>query len=176
MFNLLSHKKTPLVSGVITVLLFAFLFYFDTLIAETTDKGILAHQFSFTKSEALIILNSWGSQGRGLFLKTVWIDYLFPLAYATFLSSLILQQIQKNPLVRTGIRSALMITLPFLVAFLDMIENGYQIVQVMDTKGLPNWFFITTSVISTMKWVCALIVILILIFLYINNKRMKTKA
>lgn len=174
LFNLLKHKNTTYITGVIALILLILLIVINALISHQANECVIMHQLSFTKERALSILAIWGKQGQTLFIKTIWIDYVFPLFYATFLSSLLAQQTEHLKNKFKGFALSYIITLPFIAAFFDMVENAYQIVQVTDGINLPSWVFLMTSLASLIKWTCLAISLVIICILYRKSLLKKT--
>jgi hypothetical protein len=173
-FSLLKHKHTSTISGVIALILLIVLIVINALITNQANEYIIMHQLSFTKERALSILSIWGQTGQTLFVKTIWIDYIFPLFYATFLSSLLAQKTDHLKKRFKGLTLSYLITLPFIAAFFDMVENAYQVVQVTDGINMPSWVFLMTSLASLIKWACLIISLIMVCILYRKSLIRKT--
>lgn len=161
MKSILTHKSVSGFSAALSVLLFVILAFVDFRISAAFGRGVIAHQFSFFREPALMILNSWGEAGRKLYLQTVFLDYLFPFSVGVFLASGIIDVLQKQVGKSKNIRQTVFIIMPFVFTLFDWMENAYQIAQVRHLDRLPDWIFFMTSVCSILKWVFLLVSILI---------------
>lgn len=161
---ILQNSRLRWCSGLITFILLLILAVVDRLISLDPLSGVVAHQFSFSKVQALQILQSWTEQGRELYFNTVILDFVFPLFYAFFLSSLIYSGVTTTTNVRSSWKISVMVILPFLACFFDWVENCYQIVQVLRMSSLPDWLFVMTSVVAMIKWLLLLITFCIVIY------------
>lgn len=169
---LLSQRRTAFLSGLAVIVLTLILIILDSHIRNGGSLGIVHHQFSFTKGQALEVLSAWGPTGQSLFLKTIWLDYLYPLFYALFLSSLMAVILAPQLKQYTGLSISLALMAPFMAAFFDIVENTYQIVQVQDGAGLPGWVFFMTSLTAVIKWFFILSSVgLIFYFKYAKKRR-----
>jgi len=76
-------QKIPLrISLVGTLVLTVVLIGIDQAIAPGDIPGLVEYEVAGSSVRALEILDQWGEAGRTLFVQTVWLDYLYPLAYA----------------------------------------------------------------------------------------------
>lgn len=175
MIRLLQHKHATRITAITTLVLFAALLVIDSHIAPITHRGVIFHQLSFTSVRALAILAEWGTAGKDLYLKTVWIDYLLPLSFASFFSAVMLRYLDSN---NRGLstQQAFCLVVPFFAAFFDYVENAYQVVQVLHGDTLPEWVFLGTSIISVIKWALILTSIGIIGFFAYAQHSTKTAA
>ncbi len=86
-FYTLASRKTVFFSLAATAILGLILARIDTAMAGEGGSGVVYLQFAFTRSNFEMVLASWGKKGIDLFLKTLWIDFLYPLAYALLFAS-----------------------------------------------------------------------------------------
>ena len=79
--------KHPLrISLVGALVLTVILIVIDQIIAPGDIPGIVEYEVAGSTARALEILGLWGEAGRTFFLRTVWLDYLYPLAYSALLA------------------------------------------------------------------------------------------
>lgn len=73
-----------LFSGILSfVCMIAFSFYVRPGLDQSVQKyQLIDLQLTFEKTKGLAILNSWGHSGREHFLGTIWIDFIYPMAYS----------------------------------------------------------------------------------------------
>jgi hypothetical protein len=85
--HLLASRKIIIISLAATALLGLILARIDTAMAGEGGPGVVYLQLAFTRANFEMVLASWGKKGIELFLDTLWIDFLYPLAYATLFAS-----------------------------------------------------------------------------------------
>lgn len=155
MIAFLCQKKTLIVWALLGVLLFATLSYVDFRLSGLNGTGIIAHQLSFTQQRALYVLNNWGPEGRLFFIRTVWLDYVFPVFLGLFLFGVLHNQLVAR-YKRLSQKQLLILAIPFLGTFFDYAENSYQVAQALHAETMPEMLFFLTSAISLLKWGCFL--------------------
>lgn len=161
---ILQNSRFRFFSGLMSVVLLASLAVIDRWISGDFFSGVVAHQFSFSKEQALQILQSWNQRGQELYFRTVILDFIFPLFYAFFLSSLIYSGVTTATRIRSSWKIPVLVILPFLACFFDWVENCYQMVQVFRMALLPDWLFVMTSVVAMIKWLLLLITFCIVLY------------
>ena len=130
----------------------AFQFYVKPGLNPASGRNSMIElQLAFDKNEALIIIDTWGDSGKKHFLDSIWIDFLFPAGYSTFLSSLIARSLIRIK----SLRFKSLIFIPFAAALLDIIENTIEIFFVMDPSLISENLFILHSIIASVKWILA---------------------
>lgn len=163
--TLLKHSKTPWIAGLLAGMSLTILLVIDYKIVGESHFEILAWQLTSSKSESLKLIQLWGQEGVQWYLKTVWIDYLFPIAYSILGASLLTRTLFEIPLKNRHKMMAFLIMMPFLAAFFDFVENAYQIVQVLRGASLPEWLFTMTFVIALCKWSFVIFSVLVIVVL-----------
>jgi hypothetical protein len=127
-FSKLTKNQEKRLTGILffsVVICIAFLKYLDQfLINETCTGGIVSFELAKDLETAGSYLNSWGEQGKIAASLGLGFDFLFPIAYATFIALLIhklnVRLWLDRPFFKTG---NLLIWLLFLAAIFDYIEN-----------------------------------------------------
>ena len=84
----LSFLSSPAVLLISAGLMGLISYYFGTAGNPVPQgaQGIFALQLAFFPLKFVSILDSWGGQGVQVFTGTMWLDFIFPLAYAFFFS------------------------------------------------------------------------------------------
>lgn len=113
--------------------------------------GALALQLAFTKSAFRDVLNRWGPEAVGSYRDWLWLDYVFPLVYAVFLSSAIATLSTRRGNTPTAAHRALFV-LPFLAVPFDALENTLHLVLLRDPAHLAAGLILVASVAAAIKW------------------------
>jgi len=143
-----------IISGLLTVALMLWLraIYMDVL---PYSFSIIELQLSFTKISFLNNVSAWGDRGVQVYLNTLWIDYIFPLAFGTFFYSLLV-----------SLKSNRKITyLPIIAAASDYVENTLHYLMLSDTITITSLSVFTASLFSALKWISIVVSIAFIIFL-----------
>lgn len=111
------------------------------------SPGIIALQFAFSKSRFIQILDLWGTAGISGYLRHLWIDFLFPIAYALTFASLIALFNRYNKQYNSAI------FFPFLAMGLDWLENILHLVILANPTRISMLSVISSGIISVIKWV-----------------------
>ena len=99
-------------------------------------------QFTLTPENFNKIMVAWGESGRMLFSRWLWLDYLYPIAYASLFY---------RALVRIG-RKYLAILAP-MAAFFDYLENSLELWGVNSfPKPIPGWASWGATGAASLKW------------------------
>lgn len=170
MIALITKKQFLIVVGVLLLLVLAATMRADHELKSISGYGIVDHQLSFNKEQAVVITQLWNQVGRSQFDELMLFDSVLPVIYAVFLAGLLLNWYQ-NIQTRSSRWWSIFLFMPFLMMFFDYTENAYQMAQMDDLGVLPDWYFTMTSVISCLKWLCLVVVIFTLILL---RARMRT--
>ena len=125
--------RTLWILGSVTVALFVVLALIDVELQDTGGPGILPFELEFTSENARESLAEWGEDGRDLAKLSLWIDYLFLVAYAAFFS-----------LAVTAVCEALgwrrwlfLATFPLIAAVCDAIENANLLLAIGQDGDQP---------------------------------------
>jgi hypothetical protein len=113
--------------------------------------GALALQLAFTKSAFRDVLNRWGPEAVASYRDWLWLDYLFPLVYAIFLSSAIATLSTRRGQPPAAAHRALFV-LPFLAVPFDTLENTLHLVLLRDPAHLAAGVILVASVAAAIKW------------------------
>lgn len=142
-------QKTFVISSLAT---FGILLAFNKIYAPLPggSADILTLELAWNAAHMQALLLSWGANGIHLVLSTFWLDYLFPIAYACFLSTglkLVFQKKGRSHPCLMGLT-----TLPFAAMAFDFLENITLCLLIAGRISLTdNWVW-TASVFATIKW------------------------
>ncbi len=149
LYPILSRDDVLILSGIAALILLALLATVGT--PSGGDAGqVFALQLAFTEENFQAVLERWGRAGTAQFLGTLWLDYLFPIAYAVFLASLAAR------LAAAGQRAPhapprLLIALPWGAAALDYAENTLHL-AMLGQGGVSAPLVLAASLAAAAKW------------------------
>ena len=160
----LTNKIVLIFSVASSLVLTLILIKIDNMTAGPSGMGVSYLQLSFTKESFLRIISLWGDYGVELFLKTIWIDYIYPVAYSFLIAGgMVIAEFKllENGKTFSKLEQQLFI-LPFLAAVFDMIENSFHI-YILANRFYNEYIILAASITASIKWF--LIIISLLIFL-----------
>ena len=134
------------VTGLLALGLFVVLGLIDEQIKDTGGPGILAFELEFTSDNARDTLAQWGDAGQDDARLSLWLDFLFLVAYAAFFSLAILALIDALGWRRWEFLAAF----PLIAAVCDAIENGALLLTIGQDGDQP-WPFIA-GVFASIKF------------------------
>lgn len=134
---------------------------FFIVVGPGAEKGMWASmpafQLAFTKDNAMAILAAWGEEGVARTAGFLWVDFIYPIFYAAFLSGSLSYFVLQGPF-------RFWLFLPPVAAILDMAENVLQyriFAQYPEIHGGLVW---AQSILAALKWGLVAIVLLLLVF------------
>lgn len=171
---IIASKKWILITALVfTVGLFFLLRKIDNLIAGNAGMGVVYLQFAFIEDYFIPVVASWGTRGIDIFLQTIWLDFIFPVCYATLLSSFYAGiVINKNNADPTDIARGDLVhfLIPVIAALFDFIENGLHIF-ILSLRWYFNPLIATASLASLIKWSLLAYMILAIIRQHLKQDR-----
>lgn len=81
----MTRRRALWILGVVTLGLFAVLLVLDGRMQDAGHHGIVAFEVAFTSGKAQEIVVAWGSKGHDAARLSLWIDFLYLIAYGLFL-------------------------------------------------------------------------------------------
>ena len=160
-------KKNILAFSLLSTVVLSFIMAIivDPQVSSESNQGLLDLQFSFYKENALNILGLWGEEGIRAFNRFIFIDYLYPISYSIFLSSLLSRSILK--LEKPEKNDFYFVLLPFGAGLFDFIENTMEISFVNNPISFSSELFFLHSIIAVIKWCGILTTVALIIKNYI---------
>ena len=119
--------------GLATLALFVVLGIIDEEIKETGGPGIVPFEVEFTSENARETLAQWGEDGRDSAKLSLWLDYLFLVAYAAFFSLAVVALCE----ALGWRRWAFLATFPLVAAVCDAIENANLLLTIGQDGDQP---------------------------------------
>ncbi len=160
------HGLTPkeqslyLYAGIAMVILGGILmFIIDPQLKQLGQFGVLDLEFSDNHSEFTRVMAGWGAEGRSHFLRWLWLDYLYPMAYAMFFYlglKKYLPALLNNKTVIQWLAG-----IPLLAGFLDWVENSMEILLVLNMENITKTQLFIHSAAVYSKWTLAVAMILL---------------
>jgi len=145
--------RWPIVAlcGVLTVV---FLLHFSATerAAPPGTPGVLSLELAFTEERFNGIVDQWVEAGTlGVQQRNLWLDLLFPFAYAGLLSGL-LGMLAMPSSSETRLAIPILVALPLAAGVLDWLENGLLIWLLGQGHYQGPVLVFLMSSISAIKW------------------------
>jgi hypothetical protein len=80
-----TRKRALIASAVATIVIGAVLIVLDARMMDAGGPGIIGFEFAGSDERAAEILSDWGDEGIDAAKASLWIDFLYIVAYGTFL-------------------------------------------------------------------------------------------
>jgi len=163
--TILTSRITLAVSFAGTMLLPYILLGIDQRLAND-GMGVVYLELSFTSVNFRGVLLSWGPDGIELFLSTIWLDFIFPVAYSLLLSStasLLLRQrtISETPSLAGFMYAACFV--PLVAAALDYIENMLHII-IISNRLFSDTLIAVASAMAVFKFILLITILVFFLF------------
>jgi hypothetical protein len=174
------HTSLVVASGIITLLIFLFLVYGDEWLGrphvhQFNSAEILDTRLRYNIEDVRRMLQAFGREGAETYKRvyTDGFDMIYPFAYGTFMTTLILQaQIPNHPL-------SFISYFPAITAGLDLLENicHYIILeaylmgdQQLEGKDAVRCAWLSGGIFTPAKWFFATISILYWVYLIVWHR------
>jgi hypothetical protein len=156
----MTRRSALWILGVATLVLFVALIAIDGRMQDAGHHGIVAFEVAFTSGKAHEILVAWGSKGHDAARLSLWLDYLYLIAYGLFLFLAV--RALGDALVRRGMDSlarpaAAISVLALVCAAADAIEDAF-LLLVLGGHASSIGPLLAGS-FATLKFLCLAIVI-----------------
>ncbi|MHC1605514.1 MAG: hypothetical protein ACXQTP_06065 [Candidatus Methanofastidiosia archaeon] len=172
LYQKIAKTQIVLISGAITIIIMFIIFPALDTVRPPESPGPIEFQLVFSKEAFISVIDQWGVEGVQRYVNTLWIDYIFPVAYAIFLSSfiaLLTSKLYKKP----GSFHIILFILPLIAGVLDWIENTLHLVLLADTSNLSESLIFLASMIASIKWGIAFFSILVIFYYIFRNIRVR---
>ena len=157
----LAHKRIILLAGLSTAVLFLVITSSSKKYLPENAPAIISLQFCASPESFLAVLRQWGKAGVTGYRESLWIDYLFPAAYAIFFASLI-SWLEKKKTISTG-RIPIIFFFPLGAGLLDWLENSIHLQLLVNPSTVNAVEVFSAFLISSAKWLL-LVVTMLFIF------------
>lgn len=165
------------------LLLSMMVFTFPAINEQIETNAFDLQTFGYSITTAETIVNNLNHQTTQLYIfpQLTFLDLLYPLLLAIFLSSLLFRLVNKNRKIES-----LLVFIPFLAMIFDYLENICIILMISKTIELSEIFVLISSSFTILKSITTSIAWLAILFYTIkwlffkfkwkNNKQSLTKA
>lgn len=155
--------QVVLLCGVLTVAFMLFFSSADRAAPEGTP-GVIELELAFSEERFSDIVHQWAVAGTlPLQERNLWIDFLFPCAYAVLLSSL-LAWVAKGLYEEWPRGFVILLALPLVAGLLDWVENVLLLILLRDTSSFSAPMILVASAVSLVKWVLLLVSVLATVY------------
>lgn len=170
LYGILSTRRTLIFFALLTILLYIGI---STVLflGNVPGSDIISLQFAFSKAKVIKLIEKWGTIGTKFVLYSMFIDFMYPLAYSALISSVIANVMERQNVKPRDYKA---VFAPFIAALLDYIENIMEIIIINSLEDVSESFVFLASIISTLKWL--LIAIFITYASYITLKAWQSKT
>ncbi|HMJ02577.1 MAG TPA: hypothetical protein VK506_06525, partial [Conexibacter sp.] len=124
----MTRRRALWILAIVTLGLFAVLLALDGTMQDAGGHGIVDFELAFTSDRAGEILAAWGDEGRDAARLSLWLDYLYLVAYGLFLW-LAVKAVRDGALRRGWVRFArpggAIALLPLVTAAADAVEDAF---------------------------------------------------
>jgi hypothetical protein len=139
----MSRRRALWLLAVAVIGLFAVLVALDGRMQDAGGHGIVAFEVAFTSGKAHEIMSAWGSDGHDAAKLSLWLDFLYLIAYGLFLWLAV--RALGDALARRGRErlarpAAAIAVLPLIAAACDAVEDVFLLLVLgghADSLGPP---------------------------------------
>ena len=125
------------------------------VILEPLGTGPPAFQFSFGSKSLGNIIAAWGDPGVAVFMNHLYIDFLHPVIYSSFMFFLLCYLRMKLPVSKISEDIPVYFLLPFAAAAVDLGENFLELAIISRHGDVPGWMALLNGLLSSSKWALA---------------------
>lgn len=129
------------------------------------NGAILKLELSFLKSDFINILNLMGYKAVEAYKRILFIDFMFPPAYAIFLASMVINIGQRININNITTAKIILLTIPF-----DYIENIFHLRFVNSPEKAYQIEYFISGVFSSLRWIIVIYAVFYIIYLLIRLK------
>lgn len=136
---------------------------FGLIMGDALDgkTGFAGMQTTFSKAKLQTILDEWGKDGLIAYMNSMYVDFIFPFAYAIALASSVALVSTTKENAAEPTRLALTIfVLPLAAGLCDLIENGFHLILLPNLASFGGGLVFLSALASTIKFTLMLVTIL----------------
>ena len=122
----MTRRRGLVISGIATLVLAIVLTVLDARMRDAGGPGIVGFEFAWDEDGASRILADWGDEGEDAARLSLWLDFLYLIAYAAFLTLAVggvRERARELGLTRIASVGAAVIAFPAAAAALDALED-----------------------------------------------------
>jgi hypothetical protein len=164
----LADWRVVALSGVLTAGFLLFFTWTESLAPEGTP-GVIELELAFSAERFYDIVEDWTRAGTlEIQRRNLWLDLLFPFAYATLLSGL-LGSLARPPSDWPGSGWTVLLMLPLVAGALDWVENGLLLWLLESMDGQRQMAVTLASVVASAKWILILVSLIAALVLFLGR-------
>jgi len=114
----------------------------------------------------MAVLRQWGEAGVTGYREHLWLDYLFPAAYAIFFASLIAWMDGKRT-ISTG-KIPIIFSFPLVAGLLDWLENTIHLQLLQNPTAINAVLIFSAFVISSTKWLLLFVTVIYILIRFLK--------
>ena len=122
----MTRRRGLIVSGIATLILVGVLTALDLRMMDAGGPGIVGFEFAWDSEGAAEILDDWGDDGQDAARLSLWLDFLYLIAYAVFLTLAVggvRERAERLGLGRIAAAGTAVIAFPAAAASFDALED-----------------------------------------------------
>ena len=153
----MSRRRGLLLAGIATLILFVILTALDLRMRDAGGPGIVGFEFAGSEERATEIRVDWGDQGTDAARLSLWLDYLYLLAYGalgTLAVGAVRELAERRGLRRIAAAGAAVIFFPAAAAAFDALED-VGLLLALDGHG-GDTAPLLAAIFATFKFVLAI--------------------
>jgi hypothetical protein len=148
-----TRKRGLIAAGIATVVLLLAMSPADQRMQDTGGPGIVPFELAGSQDRADEILAEWGEKGQDAARESLWIDFVFLLAYGTFLTlavAAVRDMARERGWKRLGAIGGVVVFFGALVAGFDALEN---ICLLLTLDGAGAAFPLLATIFASCKFI-----------------------
>ncbi|MCS6995133.1 MAG: penicillin acylase family protein [Anaerolineales bacterium] len=125
-------------------------------------------QLAFSTEKFQSVIAAWGDGNVAAYVNGMWLDYLYPIAYALALSAWLAVLTRRAAAPPSPFTLALFAA-PLLAALLDYLENSLHLLMLVGLKTTPAALVFLASLAAALKWMLAGLTIFVILLLALTR-------
>lgn len=143
--------------------LFVCMIGFGIIMGDALDgkTGFAGMQTTFSQAKLQLIIDEWGKEGLIAYMNSMYVDFIFPIAYAVALASGVALISTEKEKAATPEKTALLVfTLPLVAGVCDIIENCFHLLILPNLASFGGGIVFLSALAATIKYVLLAVTIL----------------
>ncbi len=143
------------ISSILTIIIYILMSPVEVALKDASPYGVMELEFAWTVDKINLILTTWEQANSSLISQEIFvtlIDYVFLLAYSTFLACITLLISRKLLSDQTQLVGFYVTLIPFIAAFFDAIENLNLIIMLSSPSNFPGFSPFLASLFALLKF------------------------
>lgn len=152
---------------------------FAVIMGDALDgkTGFAGMQTSFSKAKLQTVLDEWGKYGLIAYMNSMYIDFIFPFAYAIALASGVAIISTEKERAATPTKLALtFFTLPLVAGFCDIIENSFHLILLPNLSSFGGGLVFLSALASTIKFILMGVTIVAIAFFAVQRLQARRQS